>query len=211
MSHCSAIGSYSQRRSLLYPIDITHLPVSVNNFRFRKIITDIGKSNYQYRKFECDYTISSPYRNWSSKIYDVISSVYRGFDVVFNENALHHPALPLYVQEHSMLKYQRAWLSSINKGYDPNKPNKLKAYAYQKMSPVTILPNEGTLLNYVLALIISLLKRSGTPDQSPQESNVFAIIAQKKLLAMRCISFWGVQNLYLKGDASSRTLINYMA
>ena len=34
-----------------------------------------------------------------------------------------------YVQEHSMLKYQRAWLSSINKGYNPNKPNKLKVYA----------------------------------------------------------------------------------
>ena len=67
------------------------------------------------------------------------------------------------------------------------------------MSPVTILPNEGTLLNYVLALIISLLKRAGAPDQSPQENNVFAIIAQKKLLAMICISFWGVQNLYLKG------------
>ena len=79
------------------------------------------------------------------------------------------------------------------------------------MSPVTILPNEGTLLNYVLALIISLLKMAGAPDQSPQENNVFAIIAQKKLLAMRCISFWGVQNLYLKGEVSSMTLVNYMA
>ena len=99
----------------------------------------------------CDYTTCSPYRNWSSKIYDVISSVYCGFDVLFNENALHHPALSLYVQEHSMLKYQRACLSSINKGYNPNKPNKLKVYASIKkksfslenyMSPVTILPNE---------------------------------------------------------------------
>ena len=71
----------------------------------------------------------SLYRNWSSKIYDVISLAYCGFDVVFNENALHHPALSLYVQEHSMLKYRRAWLSSINKGYNPNKPNKLKVYA----------------------------------------------------------------------------------
>ena len=35
----------------------------------------------------------------------------------------------LHAQEHSMLKYQRAWLSSINKGYNPNKPNKLKVYA----------------------------------------------------------------------------------
>ena len=80
----------------------------------------------------CDYTTCSPYRNWSSKIYDVISSVYCGFDVVFNENALHHPALPLYVQEHSMLKYQRAWLSSINKGYNPNKPNKIKCMPLSK-------------------------------------------------------------------------------
>ena len=82
----------------------------------------------------CDYTTYSPYRNWSSKIYDVISFVYCGFDVVFNENALHHPALPLYVQEHSMLKYKRAWLSSIYKGYNPNKPNKLKVYASIKKS-----------------------------------------------------------------------------
>ena len=53
---------------------------------------------------------------------------------MFNENALHHPALPLYVQEHSMLKYKRAWLPSINKGYNPNKPNKLKVYASIKKS-----------------------------------------------------------------------------
>ena len=33
-----------------------------------------------------------------------------------------------------MLKYQRAWLSSINKGYNPNKPNKLKVYASIKKS-----------------------------------------------------------------------------
>ena len=106
----------------------------------------------------CDYASCTPYRNWSSKIYDVISSVYCGFDVVFNENALRHPALPLYVQEHSMLKYQKAWLPSINKGYNPNKPNKLKVYASIKkiiltrelyMPHVTMLPNEGILLNYV--------------------------------------------------------------
>ena len=82
----------------------------------------------------CDYTTCSPYRSWSSKIYDVISSVYCEFDVLFNENALHHPALPLYVQEHPMLKYQRTWLSSINKGFNPNKPNKLKVYASIKKS-----------------------------------------------------------------------------
>ena len=74
----------------------------------------------------CDYTTCSPYH--------VISSVYCRFNVVFNENALHHPALPLYVQEHAMLKYQRAWLSSINKGYNPKKPNKLKVYASIKKS-----------------------------------------------------------------------------
>ena len=31
---------------------------------------------------QCDYTTCSPYRNWSSKIYDVISSLYCGFGVV---------------------------------------------------------------------------------------------------------------------------------
>ena len=61
----------------------------------------------------------SPYRNWSSKIYDVISSAYCGFDVVFDENALHHPALPLYVQEHSMLKYQRTCMVIISLAPDP--------------------------------------------------------------------------------------------
>ena len=149
---------------------------------------------------------------WSSKIYDVISSVYCGFGVGLNENALHHPALPLYVQEHSKLKYRRTWLLSINKGYNPNKPNKLevsKNHSHLRtMSPVTMSPNEGTLLNYV---IISILKRAGIPDQSPREYNVFAIIAQKRLLVMRCISFWGVQNLHLKGGVASMTLSTYMA
>ena len=113
------------------------------------------------------------------------------------------------------------WLSSINKGYSPNKPNKLKVYASIKKS--------FSLENYVSCYNIAKrrnftklrisshhlaiqLKGAGIPDQSPQENNVFAIIAHKKLLAMRCISFWSVQNLYLvKGDVSSMTLINHMA
>ena len=53
---------------------------------------------------------------------------------MFNENAHHHPALPLYVQEHSMLKYQRTCLSSTNKSYNPNKHNKHKMYASVKKS-----------------------------------------------------------------------------
>ena len=50
------------------------------------------------------------------------------------------------------------------------------------MSPVTILPNEGTLLNYVLALIIWLLTRAGTPDQSPQENNFFGNNCSEKVI-----------------------------
>ena len=101
-------------------------------FKYAKHCYSLPWDNFSRLSRLCDDSTCSPYKNWSSKIYDVISSVYCGFDVVFNENALHHPALPLYVQEHSMLKYQRAWLSSINKGYNPNKPNKLKVYASNK-------------------------------------------------------------------------------
>ena len=175
----------------------------------------------------CDYTTCPPYH--------VISSVYCRFNVVFNENALHHPALPLYVQEHAMLKYQRAWLSSINKGYDPKKPNKLKVYASIKksfslekyvscyniakrrnftklrISSHHLAIEKGRYTRPIPCTVINPILLTYLPDQSPQENNVFAIIAQKKLLAMRCISFWGVQNLYLKGVVSSMTLINYMA
>ena len=62
-----------------------------------------------------------------------------------------------------------------------------------------------------LAIIISLLKGGRhTRLITPREQR-FCNDCTKKLLAMRCISFWGVQNLQLKGDVSFMTLINYMA
>ena len=38
---------------------IPHLLISVNNFRYQKIITDIGKSNYRYRKFEFPISVNN--------------------------------------------------------------------------------------------------------------------------------------------------------
>ena len=102
----------------------------------------------------------------------------------------------------------------------PNKPNKLKVYASIKKS--FSLENYVSCYNIAKRRNFTKLRISShhlaiekgrytRPIMAPQENNVFAIIAQKKLLAMRCISFWGVQNLYLKGDVSFITLINYMA
>ena len=60
---------------------------------------------------------------------NVIISSFPGSEVEFNPNVIFHPAVARIVQDHYMSRYQQAWISCINKEFNPNLPNKLKSYA----------------------------------------------------------------------------------
>ena len=70
--------------------------------------------------------------DWSSKMKNVIISSFPGSDLEFSPNFLFHPAVARIVQDHYMSRYQQAWISCINKEFNPNLPNKLKSYASYK-------------------------------------------------------------------------------
>ena len=85
--------------------------------------------------------------NWSSKMKNVIISSFQGKDVEFSPNVLFHPVVARIVQDHYMSRYQQAWISCINKEFNPNLPNKLESYASFKTT--------YSMENYVLSLPIS--------------------------------------------------------
>ena len=64
--------------------------------------------------------------DWSSKMKNVIISSFPGSDLEFSPNVLFHPAVARIVQDHYMSRYQQAWISYINKEFNPDLPNKLK-------------------------------------------------------------------------------------
>ena len=78
---------------------------------------------------------------------NVIISSFPGKDVEFSPNVLFHPAVARIVQDHYMSRYQQAWISCINKEFNPNLPNKLKSYVSFKTT--------SSMENYVLSLPIS--------------------------------------------------------
>ena len=65
----------------------------------------------------------------------------------FSPNVLFHPAVARIVQDHYMSRYQQAWISCINKEFNPNLPNKLKSYASFKTT--------FSMENYVSSLPLS--------------------------------------------------------
>ena len=58
---------------------------------------------------------------------NVIISSFQRNDLGFSPNVLFYPAVARIVQDHYMYRYQQAWISCINKEFNPNFPNKLKS------------------------------------------------------------------------------------